>query len=61
MAKMEYLQSDNGKNLADQVNRLIRPYETAQVSVKVVSTVVSDPRTHGGTKLIYEAYVIHPG
>lgn len=59
-AKMEYIQSDNGKFLTDQVNRLIKNYESGQVSVQIVTTVVADPRMQGSSKLIYEAYVIHP-
>lgn len=59
-AKMDHVQSDNGHNLAEQVSRIIRNYETGQVSVQVVTTMMSDPRTHGGTKFLYEAYIIHP-
>lgn len=59
-SKMDYIQSDNGKFLTDQVNRIIRNYETSQVTVQVITTVVSDPRSPGASKLIYEAYVTHP-
>lgn len=51
---------DSPKFLTDQVNRLIKNYESGHVQVQVVTTVVPDQRSQTGSKLLYEAFVIHP-
>ncbi len=60
-ARMQTLYSDSAKGLTDQVNRLIRSYETGQVSFQVVTTVVPDQRSQTGSRILYEAFVVYPG
>lgn len=59
-AKMETIPADSAKSLCDQVNRLIRNYESGHVSVQVVTTVVPDQSSKTGSRVVYEAFVIHP-
>jgi hypothetical protein len=58
--KVESTSADSAKFLCDQVNRLIRGYETGHVSVQVVTTVVPDNRSQTGSRITYEAFIIHP-
>ncbi len=60
-ARMQTLYSDSAKGLTEQVNRLIRSYETGQVSIQVVTTVVPDQRSQAGSRILYEAFVVYPG
>ncbi|MDQ0672975.1 hypothetical protein QFZ36_000536 [Pseudarthrobacter siccitolerans] len=60
-AKMEHIPpADSAKFLTDQVNRIIKNYESGHVQVQVVTTVVPDQRSQTGSKIYYEAFVIHP-
>lgn len=59
-AKMETISADSAKFLCDQVNRMIRSYESGHVSVQVVTTVVPDQRSQTGSRIIYEAFITHP-
>ena len=59
-AKLSTVSADSAKFLCDQVNRLIRGYESSHVSIQVITTVVPDNRAQSGSRIIYEAFVTHP-
>jgi hypothetical protein len=60
-ARMDHIPPvDSAKFLTDQVNRLIKNYESGHVSVQVVTTVVPDQRNQPGSRVYYEAFVTHP-
>ena len=59
-AKMEHIPPvDSAKFLTDHVNGVIKNYESGQVSVQVVTTVVPDQRSRTGSRIIYEAFIIY--
>ena len=59
-AQIISFEATSAKQLCDLVNRHIRKFETSQVTVQVVSSVVVDPRTQSGSKPLYEAFVTYP-
>jgi hypothetical protein len=60
-AKMEHIPPvDSAKFQTDQVNRVIKNYESGHVSVQMVTTVVPDQRSQTGSRIIYEAFIILP-
>lgn len=59
-ARLSTVYAESPKYLCEQVNRLIRSYESGHVSVQVVTTVVPDNRSQTGNKIIYEAFITHP-
>lgn len=58
--KMAYIQSGSGRSLAEQVNRIVQKFETSQVTVQIITTKVPDQRSVEGSKVIYEAFILHP-
>ncbi|MDQ0923301.1 hypothetical protein QF038_001809 [Pseudarthrobacter sp. W1I19] len=59
-ARISTVSAESAKYLCEQVNRIIRGYETSHVSIQVVTTVVPDNRSQTGSKIIYEAFIVHP-
>ena len=51
---------DSAKFLTDWVNRVIKTYESGHFQVQVVTTVVPDQSRKSGSRVLYEAFVVHP-
>ncbi|TFC19912.1 hypothetical protein [Cryobacterium sp. MDB2-10] len=60
MAALQSFSAGTARELEYAVTKFLRKYETSQVNVQVVTTVVPDSRKPEQSKVVYEAFVTFP-
>lgn len=59
-AQIKEFTAESAKDLASEVNRFIKKFDTSHVHIQVVTTVVPDQFGQRGSKTLYEAFVTYP-